>query len=304
VAEPAVAPEVVATAEPVIVPEEEAVQEGTSAAAFFANAKADLAANNPCGDDLKALVQDTKIYFPSGGLIAEASGLVKARVIGKIAEDCPNYTLKIRGHSDPSGDSAVNLALSKKRAETLMKLLASSGVNTKDFITVGMGDKEPSNVVGPLGSAYYDRRVDFQVVESVKTASAAGFVQQPWNAVPAASSACAAELKVRAEQTRLFYNTRSITVSPTELAPVYELVEVVGACEGAHLRVMGHHSDLNGANENLKTGCLRALVLMGSLVAAGYEGEKILVGAPSHSVGVANQPTLPRSRVDFQIIMD
>ena len=303
-AEPAVAPEAVATAEPVIVPEEEAVQEGTSAAAFFANAKADLAANNPCGDDLKALVQDTKIYFPSGGLIAEASGLVKARVIGKIAEDCPNYTLKIRGHSDPSGDSAVNLALSKKRAETLMKLLASSGVNTKDFITVGMGDKEPSNVVGPLGSAYYDRRVDFQVVESVKTASAAGFVQPPWNAVPAASSACAAELKVRAEQTRLFYNTRSITVSPTELAPVYELVEVVGACEGAHLRVMGHHSDLNGANENLKIDRLRALVLMGSLVAAGYEGEKILVGAPSHSVGVANQPTLPRSRVDFQIIMD
>ena len=179
VAEPAVAPEPEVPTEPAIAAAEEPVQDSASAAAFFASAQANLAANTPCGDDLKALVQDTRIYFPSGGLTAEESGLVKARVIGKIAADCPNYTLQIRGHSDPSGNNAVNLVLSKKRAETLMKLLASSGINTSDFIAVVMGDKEPSNVVGPLGSAYYDRRVDFQVVESVKTASAAGFVQQP-----------------------------------------------------------------------------------------------------------------------------
>lgn len=179
VAEPAVAPEPEVPTEPAIAAAEEPVQDSASAAAFFASAQANLAENTPCGDDLKALVQDSRIYFPSGGLTAEESGLVKARVIGKIAADSPNYTLQIRGHSDPSGNNAVNLVLSKKRAETLMKLLASSGINTSDFIAVVMGDKEPSNVVGPLGSAYYDRRVDFQVVESVKTASAAGFVQQP-----------------------------------------------------------------------------------------------------------------------------
>jgi hypothetical protein len=76
------------------------------------------------------------------------------------------------------------------------------------------------------------------------------------------------------------------------------------ACEGVWLRVMGHHSDVNGDSESVKTGRLRALVLMGSLAAAGYDEERILVGAPSFSAAVDNQPTLPRSRVGFQIIVD
>lgn len=95
-----------------------------------------------------------------------------------------------------------------------------------------------------------------------------------------------------------------MTVSPSELDAVYELATAVSACEGARLRVVGQHSDQEGDRENIETGRLRALVLMGSLVSAGFESERILIGAPSYAQQVPGQPGLPKSRVDFQVIMD
>lgn len=274
------------------------------AASFFANAQANLAADDSCGEDLQSLVRDTKIYFPSGGLTAEASGLIKARVIGQLAGTCTGYTLQVVGHSDPSGNPAVNLDLSKKRAEAVIGMLSAGGINTTGFEAVGLGDAEPSNVTGPNSAAFYDRRVEFAVVKNTRTASLVAQPlarAQPWTPqVPE----CARALESKVAQTRLFYGPRAITVTPSELEVVYELADAVAQCEGARLRVVGQHSDQLGARESVETGRLRALVLMSSLVAAGYESEEILIGAPSYSVAVAGQPSLPNSRVDFQIISD
>jgi len=278
--------------------------DSVAAANFFSNAQANLSAPDLCAKDLKALAQTTKIYFPEGGVTAEDAGLIKGRVIGKIAEDCVGYTLEVRGHSDPSGDPAFNLALSKRRAESVIALLASAGVDTSGFVAVGMGDVEPSTIQGPKGNAYYDRRVDFSVVKTDRRTASLSSVSQPWIKPAAQSSACVAQLEEKAEQTRLFYGARSITVSPNELKAVYDLAQDVSQCEGARLRVVGQHSDQAVDGESVETGRLRALVLMGSLVSAGFESDQILVGALSYSVGVPGQPSLPKSRVDFQIIQD
>lgn len=274
--------------------------DSSKAADFFAAAQANLAADDSCVDDLRALTNNTRVYFPAGGLTAEESGLLKARVIGQLAKGCTNYTLQVQGHSDPSGNSLVNMELSKKRAEAVIARLSSGGIDTSSFVAVGMGDKIPSNIVGPKGTAYYDRRVEFAVVKNERTASIAGFTK-PWTSV---ASECVSHLEGKVSQTRLFYATRAITVSPSEMEGVYELAQEVANCEGARLRVVGQHTDQLGARESYETGRLRALVLMGALVSAGYESEKILIGAPSYSVSVPGQPGLPKTRVDFQIITD
>ncbi len=273
---------------------------GESAADFFANAQANLIADDSCEDDLKVLANTTRIYFPAGGVTAEEAGLIKARALGYLVRSCPQFTLQVQGHSDPSGNSLVNLELSKQRAQAVMSRLATSGIDTSDFIAVGLGDKHPSNVSGPKGDAYYDRRVEFAVIKNVQTASAAGFAS-PWTSTP---TACVSQLEEKVAQTRLFYATRAISVSPSELEGVYELAQAVTECNGARLRVIGHHTDQLGARESFDTGRLRALVLMGSLVSAGYDSGQILIGAPSFSVAVPGQPGLPKSRVDFQIIVD
>jgi outer membrane protein OmpA-like peptidoglycan-associated protein len=284
---------------PSVIPE---AGDSAAAANFFANAQANLAQNNSCAEDLESLTSRTSIYFPAGGTTAEDSGLIKGRVIGQVISGCPGYTLEGRGHSDPSGNSQINLDLSKRRAEAVIGLLASSGIDTSNFVAVGMGDRVPSNIEGPNGSAYYDRRVDFAVVKTSTRTASLGGIALPWTAAPA--SGCAVALEQQVAQTRLFYGTRAVTVSPSELDAVYELATAVSACEGARLRVVGQHSDQEGDRENIETGRLRALVLMGSLVSAGFESERILIGAPSYAQQVPGQPGLPKSRVDFQVIMD
>ncbi len=274
--------------------------DSSKAADFFASAQANLAADDSCGEDMRALAQNTRVYFPAGGLTVEDSGLFSARVIGQLAVGCSNYTLQVQGHSDPSGNSLVNMELSKKRAEAVIARLASGGIDTSSFVAVGMGDKIPSNLDGPEGAAYYDRRVEFAVVEKKRTASVVES-SKPW---ASAASECVSALENKVAQTRLFYATRAITVSPSEMEGMYELARDVANCEGARLRVVGHHTDQIGARESYETGRLRALVLMGALVSAGYDSEKTLIAAPSYSVPVPNQPGLPKTRVDFQIVTD
>lgn len=279
----------------------EGAAQATPSGDFFAAAQARLAADSSCVEDLEELTRNTRIYFPAGGLTAEEAGLIQARIIGQVARNCPGYSIRVEGHSDPSGSSALNLELSKKRAEAVISRLAAGGIDTSSFIAVGMGDRTPSTLTGPEGSAYYDRRVEFSVVEQARTASAAGFTPQPW---AAAAPACATDLAAMVAQTRIFYAPRSVTVLPSELEAVYELAREVSRCDGARLRVVGHHADDLGSRESIDTGRLRALVLMGSLVSAGFESEQIIVAAPSYSVGVTGQPSLPNSRVDFQVITD
>lgn len=70
--------------------------------------------------------------------------------------------VKIVGHTDSDGDDASNLALSKKRAESVKKALSSQfGINEKRMTTDGMGESQPvSPNTSPEGKAN-NRRVEF-----------------------------------------------------------------------------------------------------------------------------------------------
>ena len=271
-----------------------------SAADFFNSAQSNLAVANACGEDLRALAAQARIYFPAGASAGEEAGFNAARLIGIVARDCPGYSIQVEGHSDPSGDPRTNLTLSEKRAEAVISRLAASGIDTSNFFAVGFGDTRPSNVRGPNGNAYYDRRVEFSVVESAQRVS---FSAQPTPWQPNVS-ACAADLDQKAQQMRQFYSPGSITVPTNDLEAVFQLAAEVSRCDGARLRLVGQHSDEPGTREDVRTGRLRALAMMSSLVAAGLPGDQIIIGAPSYSVNVPGQPGLPNSRIDFQVISD
>ena len=150
-------------------------------AAFFRDAQASLQAANSCKEDLQALTARAHVYFPSGGLTAEEAGLQQARLIGTVMQGCKGVGILVTGHSDPSGDPAVNLRLSQKCAEFVIQLISASGLDTSSFVPQGFGDRRPSNVTGPKSRVYYDRRVEFSVVDlqtnvSFNTARAQAFM--------------------------------------------------------------------------------------------------------------------------------
>jgi outer membrane protein OmpA-like peptidoglycan-associated protein len=275
-----------------------------SSASFFTAAQEKLSAQETCGDDLRALAAGTRVYFPSGGLSGSDAGLVAARLIGQVASACPGYTVQVEGHSDASGDPRINQRLSEERARSVVSRLGSSGIDTSRFVAVGFGDTRPSSVTGPQDDAYYDRRVEFSVIEDVQTASLGGAAQGGWQQPGRQITGCAAELESLAAQSRIFFSERAITVTPSDMETARNLALRAQACDGARLRVFGHFSDAPGSRESVGTARLRALALMSSLVAGGIPSEQILVGAPSRSIGVPGQPGLPNSRIDFQIVTE
>ena len=51
--------------------------------------------------------------------------------------------IDIIGHADSSGSEAINLQISKERAQTLLTILVDSGLDAKIFSPVGIGSQEP-----------------------------------------------------------------------------------------------------------------------------------------------------------------
>jgi outer membrane protein OmpA-like peptidoglycan-associated protein len=267
-------------------------------AAFFRDAQASLQAANSCKEDLQALTARAHVYFPSGGLTAEDVGLQQARLIGTVMQDCKGVGILVTGHSDPSGDPQVNLRLSQKRAEFVIQRISASGLDTSSFVPQGFGDHRPSNVTGSKPSAYYDRRVEFSVVDLQTSVAFNTTNTQQF------TPACVTRLETAVLSTKLYYTARSIAAPAAELETVLKLAKQAAACPQARLRIIGQHSDDVWAKENLHTGILRAKALMSVLVGEGIPSEQVIIAAPSRSVGVVGQPELSNSRVDFGVIID
>lgn len=301
-----VEPAVVTPAQPVVVPQTVSIERTpkvsptSNPGAFFAAAQANLAQDRSCVEDLRVLANDARVYFPSGGLTAEDSGMAQARLIGLVAQDCPHVEIVVEGHSDPSGDPGANLRLSQQRADEVLKRIAAAGIDVTRFRSIGLGSQEPSRITGSQSAAYYDRRVEFEIRDASPRAAQAGFPRP----VTGAPSACAAQLLAAVAQTRLFYSPRSITAPSDGMPAVLDLAAKASACPDARLRVVGQFSDDPGLGETPATARLRAVALMSSLVAAGFDPEQIIIAAHSTPQVLAGQPGLSEQRVDFDVIFE
>ncbi|WP_147126807.1 OmpA family protein [Shimia ponticola] len=289
----------VAAAAPQPAPVQQSPLSGANAASFFAAAQANLAAQNSCKADLRALVAQARVYFPSGGLNADAGGIEQARLIGTVAQNCPGVRIQVEGHSDASGNPAINERLSLQRAETVIQRIAASGIEEGLFTAKGFGSSFPSGLTGPQPSTFYDRRVEFSVIETVTPvafSSTANF--------GTTVSSCVAELQAAVLREQLFFAPRSIAVQPAQMDSAYQLATKAAACPDARLRIVGQHTDAPGMGENISTGLLRAKALMSMLVARGVPAEQVIIAAPSVSMALPGQPSAPKSRIDFDVIIE
>ncbi len=279
---------------PVAVEEEEA--EAFDATSWFTAASG--ASNAGCVADLQNLVRDTRIYFPSGGLTPDDGGMARARLIGQIGQSCPGVVIQVQGHSDPSGDPAVNLRLSQQRAQMVVDRIKASGVDTGMLQAVGMGDRQPSGITGPEPAAHYDRRVEFSVV-----LTSGGAVAQSPAALATALNipACVTDLQVSSRQIQVEYSPNAVTASENQLLPVYRLADALASCPGTRLRITGQFAEDAIGSETPSTARIRAIAMMTTLVSTGVAAEQILVSAPSSPTVVDG---LNDRRIDIEVVFD
>jgi outer membrane protein OmpA-like peptidoglycan-associated protein len=276
-----------------VAPQEPSAQIGAD---FFNSAQANLAQSETCANDLRNLASQAKVYFPSGALTGDATGIAQARLIGTIVSGCRGIGIEVQGHSDPSGDPAVNLRLSQERAEAVIARSAAGGLDTSMFVAVGLGSARPSGVTGAEDAAFYDRRVEFEIVEIAQTAA---FTAPMFRPSDFANVACVVELQAAVDTTLIAFEPRALTVARDDLDAAIGLAQLATDCPQARLRVIGHHAP--ESFEDPGTGRTRAALLMTTLVGAGFPSEQIIIASPSDPRPIEG---FSNSRVDFDVILE
>lgn len=74
-----------------------------------------------------------------------------------------NTVIEIGGHTDSTGDSGGNLALSQQRAEAVRSYLVKHGVNPNALVPKGYGDTRPIGSNDTVESKLQNRRIEFRV---------------------------------------------------------------------------------------------------------------------------------------------
>ena len=108
---------------------------------------------------------DQELHFPSGGTNLPKGAIPSLDQIAALFKEFPSLTAVIDGHTDSSGPDAVNLTLSKARAEAVRQGLIARGVAPERLTTEGLGETRPiaDNTTAP--GRLKNRRVEVLVIE-------------------------------------------------------------------------------------------------------------------------------------------
>jgi outer membrane protein OmpA-like peptidoglycan-associated protein len=106
----------------------------------------------------------TGILFETGKDVIRTSSYGILDNMVKIMKDNPEYNLSINGHTDSAGDDAVNLDLSQRRADAVVKYLTKKGIEAARMTSKGFGETMPVADNDTAAGRAKNRRVEFKVV--------------------------------------------------------------------------------------------------------------------------------------------
>ncbi len=142
-------------------------------AASNANAKAtaELASLKPGFGlkDLVAALNDSVINFRSDSAELPAS---MASFLQNAADDLKQkpagYMLEIAGYTDNTGDTAMNVALSQRRADAVREALVKSGANADMLDAKGYGSADPIASYDTPEGRLHNRRIEYRLLNLAK----------------------------------------------------------------------------------------------------------------------------------------
>lgn len=115
-----------------------------------------------CNQSMIGLLSNTRIEFSSSSAIIEPESAPLLDRVALAAEACPG-NLRIEGHTDTSGRSALNDRLSRQRAQAVRLALIERGIDPTRLTATGFGASRPiaDNATG-AGRAR-NRRIEIKV---------------------------------------------------------------------------------------------------------------------------------------------
>ena len=116
-----------------------------------------------CERAFDRLMERNVITFAEGSAALEPASRGVLNALASVALRCDRFSIEVAGHTDNTGDRAMNMDLSRRRADAVAAYLAGQGVARARLTAHGYGPDRPraSNTT-PTGQAA-NRRIEFYV---------------------------------------------------------------------------------------------------------------------------------------------
>jgi outer membrane protein OmpA-like peptidoglycan-associated protein len=114
-------------------------------------------------DQVAIMEKADNVYFELGKDVIQNNYSDALNQVAELMKKNSNYTLEIEGHTDNTGDTAKNMDLSQRRANTIKKYLVTKGIDEKRITSTGFGDTRPLVTNDSEENKAKNRRVEFKV---------------------------------------------------------------------------------------------------------------------------------------------
>jgi len=132
-------------------------------------ANAELAVLQPgfVPKDLIAALNDSVVNFPSDSAEVPASMIDFLQKAAEDIKQLPNgHVVEIAGYTDNTGEQALNVALSQKRAEAVRQMLVKFGADPEMLIAKGYGSADPVASNDTPEGRRRNRRIEYHIVKA------------------------------------------------------------------------------------------------------------------------------------------
>ena len=116
-----------------------------------------------CQRAFSQLMRSNVIEFDTGSAAIAPSSAALLDHLATVARRCDRYSISIAGHTDNVGDAALNLALSRTRAQAVRDYLAGRGVDRDRLAAQGFGQEKPRAPNTTAANRARNRRIEFNV---------------------------------------------------------------------------------------------------------------------------------------------
>lgn len=124
-----------------------------------------------CTADLKSASAQGRIQFESWKSVILQDSLPVIDGIASILKRCPELKVEVSGHTDNTGRSATNKALSLRRAAAVITSLTKSGIDRSRLKAEGLGAARPVAKNETHQGRAANRRIEFTIVTTATGAA-------------------------------------------------------------------------------------------------------------------------------------
>ncbi|SOE08893.1 OOP family OmpA-OmpF porin [Hoeflea halophila] len=126
-------------------------------------AEADLAADT-CQAELNDLLSHNSVLFHSGETSIQDHSHGFLDRIARVVQRCGTVRVEVSGHSDADGEKTENLALSVRRAESVIEFLRAAGVERGRLVAAGAGETDSIDSADKETAEAANSRIEFRVL--------------------------------------------------------------------------------------------------------------------------------------------